>query len=567
MKIFRHQTALYLSAFLLALVVRVIGLGNPSLTDIEARWALQALGVAQGLHPALGSQPVYILLTALFFFLYGDGSNFLARLLPAITGSALVFVPYLFRDRLKPRPSLILAFLLALEPGLVAVSRQADSPILAVTFLLFAWGFWERKRSRWAGVFAGLALLSGTWLWSGFLALAVTWAIYQIIDGGQKTNPEDAAPVRRDRSEWLTGLWFAIGTIVLGGSLFFVSPNGLSAWLSAIPEYFQGWTQPSGVPAGLLLFSLVAYQPLGLILAIIITVRGWFQRSRRVKFLSLWMIVAFLLALFYPGHRVADLAWMLIPLWSLAALELARNLIILPEERREVLGVVTLSALILVFIWFDFLGLIQPAVPSDQVTLRTWLMVGSFFLLIVSILLVAVGWSIRVARLGAILGLTAVLGVYSFAAMLGAAGLRVMPDAVEMWAPDRSVPEADLLLLTVDQMSDWSNDNINSQPVTIVGINSSALKWLLHDHTVNVVSALDISTTPPIVITTDQVDPALAAGYRGQSFVWRQTPQWSQAQVSDLVSWISFHQIPVTPEKIIVWVRSDLFIDSPAPKP
>jgi len=195
------------------------------------------------------------------------------------------------------------------------------------------------------------------------------------------------------------------------------------------------------------------------------------------------------------------------------------------------------------------------------------LMVGSFFLLIVSILLVAVGWSIRVARLGAVLGLTAVLGVYSFGALLGAAGLRVIPDAVEMWAPDRAIPESNLLLVTVDQISDWSNTNINSQPVTITGFTSPALEWLLHEHTVNVVSALDISTSPPIVITTDQANSSLAAGYRGQSFVWRQAPQWNRAHSSDLVDWISFHQIPVVPEKIIVWVRSDLFIDAAVHKP
>jgi len=264
---------------------------------------------------------------------------------------------------------------------------------------------------------------------------------------------------------------------------------------------------------------------------------------------------------------VGDLAWMLIPLWSLAALELAHSLNMLPEERREVLGVAALSVLILVFIWFDFIALIAPGVPADQMTTRTWLLVGSIFLLVVSIMLVAVGWSIRVARLGAILGLTAALGVYSFGALVGAAGLRVTPDAVEMWAPDRGIAESDLLLLTVDQMSDWSNDNINSQPVTIAGVNSPALVWLLHDHTVNTVSALDVSAAPPIIITTDQNNPALSAGYRGQSFVWRETPQWNLAHFSDLVSWISFHQIPVSEENIIVWVRTDLFIDSPAPKP
>ncbi len=155
MKPFRHQTVLYIIVFLLALAVRLIRLGTWTLTDVEAQWALQALGVAQGAHPTLGSNPAYVLLTTIVFFFYGGGTNFWARFVPALAGSFIVFVPFLFRERLKPRPSLILAFFLAFDPGLVALSRQAGSSILAVTFVLFAWGFWQRKRPQMAEVLPG----------------------------------------------------------------------------------------------------------------------------------------------------------------------------------------------------------------------------------------------------------------------------------------------------------------------------------------------------------------------------------------------------------------------------
>ncbi len=570
MRRFRHEPVLYFIAFILALTVRVIKLGALPLTDLEARWALQALGVAQGTQPSLGSQPAYILLTSVIFYAYGGGTNFLARLIPTLTGSALALVPPLFAERLKPRPALILSFLLALDPGLVALSRQAGSPILALTFFLLAWGLWQRKRRSWAGVFAGLALLSGPSLWAGLLTLGLAWAIDWGLRRKSQTEPA-AGPVSAGstRNDWLTSLWFALGTIVIAGTLFFLSPDGLSAWVSALPEYLSGWIHPSAISGGLVLFSLVAYQPLGLILAIVAALRGWLQGSLRVRRLSIWMLVAVLLALLYPGRQVSDLIWLLVPLWGLAALELARALNVRTEERGEVLGVIALCVLLLVFIWLDFLALSQAA-ASDQVVLRTWLMFGSFFLLIVSLLLVAVGWSIRVARFGVIWGITAFLGVYSFGAMVGAAGLRnpVAPfDAVEMWSPGSRPAEAGLLLATVNQMSDWSDNNINSQPVTIAGIDSPALEWLLHGHAVDMTTALDISASPPIVITTDQNNPRLAANYRGQSFVWRQTPLWNEAQFSDLLSWAAFHQIPENSENIIVWVRGDLFIDSGVPKP
>jgi hypothetical protein len=566
MRRFRYEPALYLLAFIIALALRVAKLGAAPLTDTEARWALQSLGVSQGSGPALGSQPAYILLTSIFFYLLGAGTNFLARFIPALAGSALVFVPRLFQHRLKPRPSLILAFLLALDPGLVALSRQAGSSILAVTFALLAWGLWENRRVAWAGVFAGLALLSGPWVWAGLITLGLTWAVSQALELRWR-SAEVPDTVRTAPGARLTALWFAVGTIILGGTLFFLAPNGLSAWVSALPDYITGWTRPSDIPLGLMLFSLFAYQPLGLILALVATLRGWIQGSPRVMRLSLWMLVALLLALFYPARQMGDLAWMLIPLWSLAALELARAANVHPEERPEVLGVVALTVLILAFIWFNFLALIRTPGDTQQSTLRTWLLFGAFFLLFISILLVAVGWSIRSARFGAVWGLTVALGLYAFGATMGAAGLRLIPDAVDMWRPGSNMPESDLLLTTVDQVSDWSLDNINSQPVTIAGIDSPALQWLLRGHAVYLTDALDVSATPPIVITTDQNNPALAAGYRGQSFVWRARPQWAQTDLAAWVDWLGFHQVVQNPEKIIVWVRGDLFLDSGVPKP
>ncbi len=565
MKSFRRESLLYLFAFIIALAVRLTKLGATPLTDAEARWALQALGVAQGTHPASaanGSQPAYILLTSILFFAYGGGTNFLARLIPALTGSALVLVPYLFRERLKPRPSLILAFFLALDPGLVALSRQAGSPILALTFLFLAWGLWDHRHSRWAGVFAGMALLSGSSLWEGLLGLGLTWLIRQGMEHGLKTESAE----HPTRSEWLNALWFGLGTIIVVGTLFFLAPNGLSAWLSSLPEYLRGWGRPSGVSSGMILFSLAAYQPLAVILGLIALARGWIYRSRRAVRLSLWMLVALLVALFYPAHQVSDLAWMLIPLWSLAALELARSLQVFPEERREVLGVVALCVLILVFMWLDFTSLLQTAGAADQAALRSWLLFGSFFLLVISILLVAVGWSISSAKLGAVWGLVAALGIYSFSAMTGAAGLRIFPTA-EMWSPGSAVPQANLLLTTVDQMSDWSDKNIDSQSVMIDGISSPALQWLLRGHPVDVADGLDASASPPIVVTANQNNPKLAAGYRGQSFVWRQTPLWNQAQLIDWMNWLAYRRMPQNSETIIVWVRDDLFLDSATPKP
>jgi hypothetical protein len=560
MRTFRRENGLYLLALFIGLAVRLIGLGALPLSDLEAGWALQALDVASGTRTALGSQPAYVVLTSALFFAFGGAADALARLIPALTGSALILVPALFRERLKPRPALILAFALALEPGLAALSRQAGSSIMAVTFTLAAWGLWEKRHVRWAGVCAGMALLSGPALWAGLLGFAIAWALLRPIERvAQAVAKPRLAVVPDRRGQWITAGWYALGSIVLLGTMFMTVPAGLSAWMASLPEYAAGWLRASDIPLPLMLAALVAYQPLGVVLAVMAAIRGWLQGSLRLRRLSLWMLVALLLALFYPSRQVVDLAWMLIPLWALASVEAARHLNVQPGERREVFGAVALGFVILVFIWLDFLALRRPGIAPDQAQLRTWLLLGSLFLLVVSLLLVAVGWSVRVARHGAVWGLAAFLGVYSFAALMAAAGHRNLPNSAEMWRPGAQLPMAGLLLKTVQDQSAWSDMDINAQPLILANIDSPALRWLLRDRPLEVHSAAGAASNPPMVITLDDQDAALVAAYRGQRFVWRSTPLWSQLKLQD---WLPFHEVARETGFVFLWVHNDLFPDT-----
>lgn len=567
-------------AFLLALGIRLTQLGAFPLTDAEAEAALQALRLSQGLKPALGPNPFYILSTSVLFFIYGGGTNFLARLLPALAGSALVFLPLLFQERLRPRPSVILAFCLALEPGLATLSRTAASGIFAIAFLLFAWGFWIRKRPHLAGTLAALALLGGPFIWAGLLVFGITWAIRQGLEARPDKNRGQAAedsepstldspPSAAELSNYTTAqpanyrpfLFSFITTFLVAGTLFFISPNGLSAALASLPAYLRGWTVPSGAASGRLFFSLLIYQPIAVLLGLAAIVRGWWNGERDVIQLNLWLFVALLLAAFYPARQLSDLAWALVPLWALASLELARHFDILPEERGEVVGVILLTAFILVFAWFDLGALIWVSAPSPEFTLRVWLLFGAIVLLVVSLLLVAFGWSVRTAQLGGFWGAVLVLAIFNLVGALGAAGLRgaAFP---ELWWPPARPAQAGLLAKTADDLSEWSEGNDDALPITILHLDSPALEWVFRARQVNVVDALDPSTAPPIVITPYEVDPSLASAYRGQDFIWRQTPAFETAEFRAWLRWIVTREMPQNGETIILWARDDLFLDS-----
>jgi len=563
---FKREGWLYALAFLLALSLRLAQLGAMPLTDAEALPALQALHISQGLKPALSPHPFYILSTSIFFFLYGGGTNFLARIAPALAGSLLVFAP-LVLQRIKPRPGLILAFFIAIDPGLISLSRQAASPIFAIIFLLFTLGFFSRNKPRLAGFFAALALLGGPSIWAGLLGLGISWTLYQAFDLRLKSRSQpaeesaeaDLQPVPFNFQLFSISLGI---TLLTAGTLFFIAPNGLSAALASIPAYIISWQTPSDVHAGRLFLSLAVYQPLALLLAVSAIVRGIRKGSGRIIPIVIWLFVSLLLAVFIPSRQVGDLAWTLIPLSALAALELVRYIGIFPAERVEIGGVVLLTAFIWAFAWLDFSKLAWVPFPSPEYSMRFWLLLGALLLLVFSTLLVASGWSIRTARLGGIWGLAVVLGIFSLGGALGSAGLRGFAYPELWWQPN--IPaQAELLGFTVNDLSNWTLGEDNAVPVVIAGVNSPALEWALREHEVTVVESLDISSSPYFVITPLQDNPTLSSSYRGQDFTWRQSPLWNDTlSTLSWVRWVTLREMPASGETIILWARDDMFIDT-----
>jgi hypothetical protein len=582
-RLLKNEGWLYWLAFLIALGFRLIQLGASPLTDSEATLALQALHIAQGKAPLLAPQPGYILLTSIFFAVI-NSTNFLARFVPAIAGSALVFVPYFFREKIKPKPALVLAFLFAIDPGLVALSRQAGGTMLAVASLLFAWAMWRHQRTVLAGVLAGLALLSGTSLWAGLLVLGLTGLFLRGMEARPTASAEsklaDGSSAHDAQStnsqftftQYRPAIFALVLTLLFGGTLFFLSPNGLSAWLSALPAYLTGWTSAAAMTPGRILLAFAAYEPLGIFLAILALIRGYRRKSRRVIRLSLWLAVALLLAVFY--RQTSELVWAIIPLLTLAAFELAQVFEMQAEERVEVGVVVVVLLIFLAYIWFDLSKIaLDPRGQLGSTLLPFFgrnlevkaapyvVLLGVFLILILGISFVAFGWSARTAWLGMSWAFVLVLGAYTIAAAWSSSGLRAQ-NGVEFWIPDQPPVQGKLLLSTIDDISEFSLGHARAQPVTVMGVDSPALEWALRDRQVEIVSTLDSQVAPAIVITPMLTDLGLPAAYRGQDFTWRQTLQWQGITAPDWLRWLVYRQLPKENETIVLWARDDLFPDA-----
>ena len=164
----RWEVAAYLLLMALALAMRLWDLGDRAMHHDESLHALYSWYIIEGRgyeHNPLLHGPFQFFSTGGVFFLFGD-SDYTARLLYALFGTALVGMPWLLRDRLGRTGALLAAVLLALSPTLLYFSRFARNDILMAVWTMgmvaLIWSYLRHQRPR------------DLYLLSGFLALAFT---------------------------------------------------------------------------------------------------------------------------------------------------------------------------------------------------------------------------------------------------------------------------------------------------------------------------------------------------------------------------------------------------------
>ncbi len=564
---------LYGLAFLLALGMRLYQLGAAPLTDGEAGWALQALGLAHGESVTLGAQPAYILLTSQLFSILGD-TNFLARLFPALAGSLIIWLPWCLQRWMGDsswlhRAGIVMAFGLAIDPGLVSLSRQAGSLMPAMVFTLLILVCLYNRRMIWAGIFAGLALLSGLAFLQGLLILGLSWGLYLLISrklvnsqppGADAEPPTGSLPMQSIR----VGVIAFSLTLLFAGTLFLRAPQGLGALAETIPAYLKSWIAASGIPVLRLPASLLIYQPLVLIFAIIGAVRAWFkdwddQHPRQALILlSIWAVVGILLPLLYAGRQVGDMAWALVPLWALAAIEISRSLLA-DEDRLTRVVAAGLGLLLFILAVVGWMNILSIGRYQVNVVIYWAVIIGAFLLGLIASLLVVAGWSARAAKLGVVWALCIVLALQLISNTWGTVILR-QNGVQELWAHPPTTGQADLLSVTLADLSS-RNTGLRDQLEIVVLADSPALKWALRNYpNTRFETALSSTESPPVVITLKGAEElSLAEKYRGQDFVWRLYPGWQGVFPPDFINWLAFRQAPLGQDQIILWARADIF--------
>lgn len=549
-------------AFTMAALIRFIGLGQPSLSDHEAVNALQSLSMSKGMDVRIGGQPGYVALTSILFNLF-ESSDFLARFWPALFGTLMVFVPVLFRKHFGEFTVTILAFIIALEPGLVALSRTADGSILTITALLVAIGFFVTQRMALSGVLFGLAFIGSEKFWPLFLVIGAAGLFINFSPRKSDISSENLFPNLRD-VKW-RGFILATGiTILLVSSIMFLRPNGISGIGSSLMGYLASWSNPNKLEIGNFAMIFLVTQFPVIILAIWGLVTGLIERSNITRFLGIWWGLGLILHLLNPSLEVLSIAFINLPAYVLGAMQLVRIFEGL-STRSRFLSVIEACVTIglLVFSIINFLNMVNYP-PMDPTSTRDRLlgMVLPLILWIVFTILLGWGWDMVSTKTGLALGLIVLFGYLLGASGWKAAGLGNKPEN-ELFISSGIVTGDDVLIPTFKNVSLWNTGQDYGIDISTVGLTSPSLTWALRNF-----ERQSSSTTFPIndgasvIVSSIESMFQSQAEYRGQQIVWSKQPALSQMVWQDWVKWFFFRTVPQQSESVLLWVKNDLFPDA-----
>jgi 4-amino-4-deoxy-L-arabinose transferase-like glycosyltransferase len=579
------ERAAYLGLALLALVLRLTNLGVVPLSDAEAAQALVAWNIYQD-QPLdqVGYSPLIATLNLVGFALLG-GSEFAARLGPALLSVALVLLPNGLRRYLGRAGALAASALFAISPTAVFLSRSVTGDIgaavggLALTVGLFGWLDWESNwrssRLSWLIVAAvGLVLLlTASPSAYSTLALLLGFVVLTAVVGDKRhaaTAREGVAALRDQLVSWGSFvLVLVIGLLAVATALLF-NLDGLGATVDLLTIWLRGFA-PALAASGAYpaIFLITFYEALVLLAGLFGLSVSLMRRRLFDLFLAWWFLGGIALNLLRSGRTQGEVLISLVPLTLLAGLALGMLWDSLREEgswQKE--GILFLTGLIIG--GYAYVSLMMYT-RSGGLTL--WLPVAGLGLFVGLVVLFGLWYDGVSALRGAALVVVILLLIVTVAI-----GARLNNQQLaDPRQPLVGVPAAGGipdLVTTVEQLSSWRAGDRYLLSVTGDRRLGPAVEWGLRRfqnvtwldklESLSPIGPSDASQSKTYELAESTVlltlaDDALSLdeGYVGQDFAVRAF--WSPAGLGgqSLIRWIVLRtaNTPVTYERAVLWVE------------
>lgn len=583
----RAEIIAYGAIIVLALVLRLGGLGAQALSDAEASQALVSWRVYQAQPPEHNLySPLLATLNLVTFTIFG-ASDFTARLWPALFGVLLVVLPVGLRRQLGVGGAVAASALLATSSTALYVSRTASGDMvalaggLAIVVGLFNWlGAVTAAEGRSAGhvhlflAAGGLIVLltSGPVAYSVF-GLLLAFGLVAAIGIGRQ--PQWPGPVRSALVvEWTTRKTAYIGLLLAAAAVstgLFINVRGMGAVVNLPVEWGRGFVAPAASPylpseaAGLsypAAFLLSLYEPLILVAGLFGLASALLRRQRFDLLLVWWFFGGLVLDLLRSGRNPGESLLSLVPAALLAGAALGHLGASLRRDgawSRE--GIMVGAGLVICTY-----GYVQLMIYTRAAVGVVWLPLAAPAMLV---LLVLVLWQLQdgVAALrGAALTVLVALMAFTVATavrlnyaqhsrsvqpMAGIAAGEGIPDLVDTLQHVSSERVRDTFLVagladrSVGPAVEWQLREFNN------------LRWVdSAEHVARELSNLATEADAPTVVVTTATELLSDLPYAGQDFVIRSSGRPVLTSVPSLIRWLVLRDAqPMRLDRAILWVK------------
>jgi uncharacterized protein (TIGR03663 family) len=561
------EVALYIGLGLVALALRVGGLGTRPLDAPEAAQALAAWQPWAG--PATHS-PLLFVGNLITFALFA-GTEAWARIWPALFGTALALGPILFRRWLGRLGALIAVVFLTLSPTALYYSRYVSGDVIVAAGSLYALAgvlhFVRTHRARHitlAVVALALMVTAGP---SAYAMILIALSFVALLALGSRSGYTRVGWERLvagwralNAEPGLLGrlvLLFATMVVLIGTALLLYF-----AAFQAVADLFSVWIGQVAPAAGgapwyyhfqLLLF----YEPLILVFGLAGVFLAFLRRDLFSSFLTYWVVVAVYAYSLFGGKTSGDVLVALVPLALLAGSAAGRLIDEVAEYGAwDVEGVyLAIAGPIAVYMYLQVAAFAQAGqlpylwLLGAGIVLAILLWVGYFFWVGPAAAVRSMGLAALIALLLVTCGVTWRLNY-------------VDPgNPVEIVAQAPTHPALHTLRASLEQLSAWRIGDKHELPVNVVSQDDPALRWTLRDfRTVTYTSVVKTDPSDPLFITADsQPGESMPEGYHGQRFALRSRWTLQDLRGVDLVNWWLYRKAatPATTQYVVLWAKND----------
>jgi uncharacterized protein (TIGR03663 family) len=567
------EVALYILIGMIAAGLRFYALGAQPLQESEAvqalaAWRFLGFGILD-----LGFDVSYsplLFLSNVFGFALLGGSEAMARLVPALSGTLLAVLPYFLRRHLGRSGALAASIILALSPSTLFFSRHLGGPIVVAACVLAVlvgfFGYLDSKQPKYAYLTAGalaLSLSAAPMVYSFVLIFGTFLLLLGLVDRLANVDMGWSAVLAawrtaREGKDLLKNSALVLAVVlVLVCTAFLLNFAGLPAALDFLPTWLaQLGPQPDAQPWYYYFQLLVLYEPLILVFGLIGLVYHYLrQRDLLTTFLLYWMVAAAVIYTLAGKKAPGNVLLLVLPLALLASLFIGRFWDQL--ARAAAWGAeglfVALSLPVVVYFAIQLAGY-----ASRGQTVYLYLALVAFVVLptLVALCWLWVGQG-PALRFGGIV-LFLVLAMLTVGLSVGLNYHRAADPREPMVAEATSPGMVDLVT-TLEQVSSHQDRDPHTIAVTVEEAIGPVLAWHLREFkNTRFVEQLSPSVEAPVVITpAEEEEPTLGGSYVGQRFALQATWNPQGLTWTERVRWLLYREAP-TPVKsrgVVLWVK------------